>query len=149
MTSRRGVSDVADGASRSTDSQVADRPSVIFDVVFEEGLLFFEVSNRAATPATDVVTKFRKPVLAPDGATDLASLNVFTKISYLAPGKVVRVFVDTVDSYFSRGQPNFVHVVVNWRQGRERFSAKISHDIRIYRDLPYIVGRGESARRGR
>ncbi len=121
---------------------------VIFDVVFEDGLLFFELSNRAPVPVTKVVTAFRKPVIAPDGVTDLSRLNLFTKTEFLAPGKAIRAFVDSVSSYFARRQPNFVHVELTWRQGRDARSAKISHDIRIYRDLPYIVGRGDSARRG-
>ena len=79
---------------------------VIFDVVFEDGLLFFELSNPAPLPATKVVTTFRKPVIAPDGVTDLSRLNLFTKTEFLP------------------------------------------HDVRVYRDLPYIVGRGDSARRG-
>ena len=121
---------------------------VIFDVVFEDGLLFFELSNPAPLPATKVVTTFRKPVIAPDGVTDLSRLNLFTKTEFLPPGKVIRVFVDSVSSYFARRQPNFVHVELTWRQGRAARSTKISHDVRIYRDLPYIVGRGDSARRG-
>jgi hypothetical protein len=123
-------------------------PGVLFDVVFEDGLLFFELSNRASVPATKVVTTFRKPVLAPDGVTDLGTLQVFKKTEFLAPGKVIRVFVDTVSSYFARRQPNFVHVSITWRHGRRSLSTQISHDIRIYKDLPFITGRGDSARRG-
>lgn len=123
-------------------------PGVVFDVVFEDGLLFFELSNRSSVPVTKVVTTFRRPVLAPDGLTDLSSLNLFRKTEYLAPGKVIRVFVDTVVSYFARRQPNFVHVALTWKQQGETLSTRISHDVRIYRDLPYVVGRGESARRG-
>jgi hypothetical protein len=122
--------------------------NVIFDVVFEDGLLFFELSNRAAVPARKVVTVFRRPVIAPDGVTDITSLNVFKKTEYLAQGKTIRVFVDSVASYFSRRQPNFVHVALSWRQGAESVTSKISHDIRIYQDLPYVIGQGPDARRG-
>jgi hypothetical protein len=121
---------------------------VIFDVVFEDGLLFFELSNRSAVPARKVVTVFRQPIVAPDGVTDIARLNVFKKTEYLAPGKTIRVFVDSVASYFSRRQPNFVHVALSWRQGAESVTSKISHDIRIYQDLPYVIGQGPDARRG-
>lgn len=121
---------------------------VIFDVVFEDGLLFFELSNSASTPARKVVTVFRKPVIAPDGITDIASLNVFRKTEFLAPGKTIRVFVDSVRSYFARRQPNFVHVSISWKQGAKTMATQISHDIRIYRDLPYVTGRGLEARRG-
>lgn len=123
-------------------------PDVIFDVVFEDGLLFFEISNRSSLPATRVVTIFRQPVLAPDGVTEVSSLQVFKKTEFLAPGKVIRVFVDSVSSYFARRQPNFVHVALTWTSGRKTLSTDISHDIRIYRDLPYVIGRGDAARRG-
>ena len=121
---------------------------VIFDVVFEDGLLFFELSNRAAVPARKVVTVFRQPIVAADGVTDIGTLNVFKKTEYLAPGKTIRVFVDSAASYFSRRQPNFVHVALSWKQGAESVASKISHDIRIYRDLPYVIGEGPEARRG-
>ncbi|MEN8239544.1 MAG: hypothetical protein ABFR53_10120 [Actinomycetota bacterium] len=123
-------------------------PDVIFDVVFEEGLLFFELSNRASVPVRKVVTVFRKPVIAPDGITDIASLNVFTKTEFLAPGKTIRVFVDSVNSYFARRQPNFVHVSLTWKQGAKAMATQISHDIRVYQDLPYVIGRGDGAKRG-
>lgn len=129
-------------------SERTSEPEVVFDVVFEDGLLFFELSNRASVPVTKVVTTFRRPVLAPDGVTDLSTLNVFKKTEFLAPGRVIRVFVDSVASYFARRQPNFVHVVLTWKQGGSTLSTQISHDIRIYRDLPYVIEREESARRG-
>ena len=121
---------------------------VVFDVVFEDGLLFFELSNRAAMPARSVVTTFRRPVLAPDGVTDLGKLQVFRKTEFLAPSKVIRIFVDSVPSYFARRQPNFIRVSLTWKTAGATRSSKISHDIRIYRDLPYVIGRGPSARRG-
>ena len=129
-------------------SELPSEPEVVFDVVFEDGLLFFELSNRSSVPVTKVVTTFRLPVLAPDGVSDLSSLNVLKKTEFLAPGRVIRVFVDSVASYFARRQPNFVHVVLTWKQRGRTLSTQISHDIRIYRDLPYVIERGESARRG-
>lgn len=123
-------------------------PDVIFDVVFEDGLLFFELSNRASVPVRKIVTVFRKPVIAPDGTTDIASLNVFTKTEFLAPQRTIRVFVDSVRSYFARRQPNFVHVSITWKQGAKTMATQISHDIRIYQDLPYVTGRGLDAIRG-
>ena len=123
-------------------------PDVIFDVVFEDGLLFFELSNRASTPARKIVTVFRKPVIAPDGITDIANLNAFTKTEFLAPGKTIQVFVDTVRSYFARRQPNFIHVAITWKQGAKTMATQISHNVRIYRDLPYVIGRGSEAARG-
>jgi hypothetical protein len=121
---------------------------VVFDIVFEDGLLFFELSNREATAVTKVTTTFRRPVIAPDGVTDLTALNVFKKIEYMPHGKVIRVFVDSVASYFARRQPNLIHVGLIWKLGKQTRSAQISHDVRIYRDLPYLVGRGDEARRG-
>ena len=123
-------------------------PDVLFDVVFEDGLLFFELSNHGSVPATRVTTKFGTPVIAPDSETDLTQLQVFRKTEFLAPGKTIRVFVDTVPSYFARKQPNFVRVSITWKQGRRALSTQISHDIRIYKDLPFVSGHGDSARRG-
>ena len=135
------------GKDAPMPSEHTVEPEVIFAVVFEDGLLFFGISNRAAVPATKVVTKSRRPVLAPDGVTDLSNLNVFNKAEFLAPGKVIRVLVDSLVPYFVRRQPNFVHIALTRKQGRKTLSAEISDDLQIYRDLPYIFGLRETARR--
>lgn len=113
---------------------------VVFDVVFEDGLLFFELSNRSNEPVLNLRTGFERPVVGPD-AVDLTRLHLFRKTSYLAPGRTISVFVDTVGSYFARRQPNFVRVELSWRQGGKPRTSRVEHDVRIYRDLPYVVGR--------
>jgi hypothetical protein len=86
--------------------------------------------------------------MAPDGVTNLSTLNLFTKAEFLAPGKTIRVFVDSVRSYFARRQPNLVSVSITWKQGAKTLATQISHDVRIYKDLPYVTGRGPDAQRG-
>lgn len=121
---------------------------MILDVVFEDGLLFFELQNRDSVPVTDVITGFNRPVLAPDGTTDLTQLRVFQKVSFLAPGKAIRVFVDSAAAYFARRQPNILRVELTWNRAGTDMTTIISHDLRIYRDLPFVVGSGQGARRG-
>ncbi|HSF84040.1 MAG TPA: hypothetical protein VLG28_00060 [Acidimicrobiia bacterium] len=123
-------------------------PAVVLDVVFEEGLLFFELQNRDSVPVTNVVTSFNRSVQAPDGATDLTQLRIFQKVSFLASGKILRVFVDSAAGYFARRQPNTLRVELSWNRGGINMTTIVSHDLRIYRDLPFVVGRGEAARRG-
>ncbi len=125
-----------------------NEPGVILDVVFEEGLLFFELSNRASIPVTDVAVKFDRPVMAPDGVTDLTKLRLFRKMPFLAPDKAIRVFADSAAGYFARKQPNIIRVVLTWKQGGKALTTTITHDLRVYGGLPYVVGRGEEARRG-
>ena len=125
-----------------------NEPDVIFDVVFEGGLLFFELSNRADVPATKVVTQFRRPVIGPDGVTDLTRLAVFRRVSFMPPGKAIRVFVDTVAGYFARRQPPIIGVVLSWSRAGTAMTTTISHDLGIYRDLPYVVSHDGEVRRG-
>ena len=61
---------------------------------------------------------------------------------------MIRVFVDSVPSYFARRQPSRFRVELTWTQAGKSRTTQISHDLRIYRDLPYVTGFGAEARRG-
>lgn len=115
--------------------------NVIVDFVFEDGLLFVSLENIGDTPAADVSVEFEPPVHAAEGR-DLGSMALFRRFAFLAPRKRVVAFVDSTAAYFARGEPSAVAVSIRWRdQDGEARSARIRHDLDVYRDLPHVPGR--------
>ena len=115
-------------------------PAVIFDVVFEQGLLFAEVRNISSRPAYRVSVAFEKPFTGLGGEQETSSLRLFRNIEFLAPEKKVRTLVDTVASYFARKQPSKLVADVGWRTADgKRHSHTITHDLAIYQQVAYVT----------
>ena len=111
------------------------------DIPCEDGLLFLILRNDGPGPAHEVTARFSSPVMGPDGRV-LTDLSVFGKVGFLAPGRGLKVFVDTYESYSRRGQPKVLDVVVSFRDsGGRRRSERMHHDLSIYDDLVELTGR--------
>lgn len=124
-------------AGRPTES---DRPEVIVDFDFEDGLLYAAVRNLSAQPAYRVSVVFDKPFTGLGGTRETASIALFRNIEFLAPGKEIRTLVDTAASYFARRQPAKLAADISWRDGAgRRRTHRIKHDLAIYRELAYVT----------
>lgn len=111
-------------------------PDVILDFVFDDGLLFIEIKNIGATPALEVTTKFNNRFTGTGGESDVSRLSMFRGVSFLAPGRRIRTFLDNTASYFQRKQPVEIAAALQWRDREgNRFSCIINHDLSIYRDI--------------
>jgi hypothetical protein len=118
-----------------------DRSNVILDFVFEDGLLFVSLANIGDAPATDVVVEFNEAIHMADGKL-LGELGLFRRLRFLAPRKEIVAFVDSTAAYFGRGEPSRIAASIRWRdEDGESRSAKIDHDLDVYRDLPYVTGK--------
>lgn len=73
--------------------------AVYLDVVFDDGLLFFELVNAGCQPVTAVRVRCSDAVTGAH-ETDIAGIGPFRRTESLAPQRCVRVFVDTARSYF-------------------------------------------------
>ena len=112
---------------------------VIFDIVFDRGLLFLVVANTGDGPAHSVRIKFDKPFGGVGGTKKMQRLALFRRLEFLAPRKSIEVFLDRSASYFSREEPTQLTAVISWRTSAgERRSSTINHDLEIYRDLGFI-----------
>jgi hypothetical protein len=115
-------------------------PDVFLDVVFEDGLLFIEVGNATLRPAEVVEIKFGQSFHGLGGGTDFAKLRLFRRIEYLAPGRRIRALLDSSAAYFARKEPTKLTATVKFRDHEgKRHQREITHDLAIYRDLPYVV----------
>lgn len=115
-------------------------PEVILDVVVGDGLCFLCVRNISAHPAYDVRMDFDAPIIGLEGNRDLTTLPLFRHLTFLAPGREIRAFVDTSASYFARRQPTEITVRITYRDAsNRRYVRTIRHDLEIYRHLGYVT----------
>ena len=118
---------------------------VYVDVLLEDGLLFFVICNDGASPAKRVRITFDRPVIGADGL-DVTQLGAFSHLDFLAPGKRIRVPIDRSNSYFARRQKSRITMKLAWRAGGASLSTSLTHDMRLYADLPAIVHRPDTFR---
>ena len=122
------------------DPERVNRSNVVLDFLFEDGLLFVALANIGDAPATDVAVEFDKPIRGADGL-ELAEMALFRRLAFLAPRREIVAFVDSSAAYFARGEPAEVTATIRWSEQGESRTARIRHDLGVYRDLPYIPGR--------
>jgi hypothetical protein len=120
-------------------------PDVIVDFVFDRGLFFIELSNIGDSPAFDITVAFDKNIRGVEGTKSVSSQSMFTSTAFMPPGKKITTFLDKSASYFLRGEPTIVRTSVEFSdRDRQRHSNVITHNLGIYRDIGYILGREES-----
>ena len=114
-------------------------PDVILDVIFEEGIFFLAVENIGPQPALDVSVQFAKPLIGLEGTREISALPLFRRITFLAPHKAIRAYLDTSASYFARRSPAIIEATISFRdRAGERFASTVRHDVRIFRELGYV-----------
>jgi len=115
-------------------------PDVFLDFEFEDGLLFVVVGNATLHAAEAVEIKFGQSFHGLGGGTDFAKLRVFKRIEYLAPGRRIRALLDSSAAYFARKEPTKLTATIRFRDADgKRHERAVTHDLAIYRDLPYVV----------
>ncbi len=114
------------------------RPDVIIDFLCQQGMLFISLKNIGARSAYQVKTSFDQPLHGLDGRKCISDLPLFRRIEFVPPGKEFVQLLDPVAAWFRRRRSSKIGVTITYndREGR-RFSERIAHDLRIYRDLGY------------
>lgn len=116
-----------------------DRPDVIVEFLFEQGLFLISVNNIGNQPALNVSVKFNKKIIGPAGK-EVSALPLFNCIPFLGPKREIVAFLDATDSYFKRRQPTKIVARVSYTDREKRkYEATINHDLEIYRELAYLV----------
>jgi hypothetical protein len=67
---------------------------VVFDLDYEDGRLFFVLTNTGSEPALEVDVEFDRPLRGLGGTREFADLPVFSCLPVLRPGKEIRLFFD-------------------------------------------------------
>jgi hypothetical protein len=124
---------------KSRTATPTERPEVIVDFIFEDGVLFVALSNIGGHPARKVSVTFDPQFCGADGR-NVASLALFKNVEFLAPHKTITTLLDSSAAYFARGEPTQIAATISYDgDDRTRCCAIIYHDLEIYRDLAYRV----------
>lgn len=122
---------------RVVDKTLSDQ-SVYLDVVFDEGLMFFELCNVGQHSVTNIRVAFDKPLLGIDNV-DISKLNIFNYLAFLPAGKRIRILLDTAQSFQLKRQRSTLKVTLRWKSGRTALKTIVRHDFRAYADFPHVV----------
>jgi hypothetical protein len=112
---------------------VAD-DGVVVDVVFEGGLLHLELANLGDRAAYDVVCSF-EPALVDVEGREVSELLLFRRLPFLAPHRHIRTLLGPASDYLES-----VAVTVEYSRGDgERQETRLTHELRAFRELAYVV----------
>lgn len=121
------------------------KPGVIVDFVFEDGLFFIAIKNISADPAYDVSVTFNKKFTGVEGTKMISVLPLFRNIPFLAPQKEIAVYLDSSASYFRRRQPTTIlATITNKDDTGAVHRTVIRHDLSIYKEVGYIRRPGKT-----
>ena len=121
-------------------SELETAADVFLDFEFEDGLLHVVVGNATLRPAESVVIRFGQSFHGLGGSVDFSKLRLFRRIEYLAPGRRIRALLDSSAAYFARKEPTKLTATIRFRDPEgKRHERTVTHDLTIYRDLPYVV----------
>jgi len=124
----------------------APRPRVIFDVQFDEGVLTVHLSNIGDLEATHVTTSLDKRITGLAGRRQINDLNILREIAFFPPQKTFTFLLDSAASYFARKEPTRFTATISYSDSAgNTYREEITHDLEIYRDLPYRVEGGGAA----
>lgn len=117
-----------------------NKPDVIVDFIFEEGLFYITVKNIGNKSACNITTKFSHHFNGVGGDKEISQLLMFKKIEFMPPGKEIKTFLDTSQSYFQREEPTNISTVIYFTDSTgKRFSNKINHNLDIYKEVGWIT----------
>jgi hypothetical protein len=116
------------------------RPRVIVDFEVDANAFVIAVRNIGDEPAGRVRVTFEPGFRGLGGTVDIPALPVFRRLTFLAPGREIRIFVDAVNAYLGRRkpeEPRNIRVTVTYGDAsRRRYRARIRHDLGIWENLP-------------
>ncbi len=125
--------------SSPTNDAGRGRPEVILEFLFERGMFHVSVNNIGDRPALGVRVSFNKKITGLNGAKEISALPLFQNLEFLGPKREIITFIDASSSYFKRKQPTRILVRVSYRDSdNQKYESTISHNLEIYRDLPYL-----------
>jgi hypothetical protein len=116
------------------------RPRVILDVLFDDGVLSILMTNIGDSAATKVSTELDKKIVGLAGTKEINGLNILKEITFFPPHKTFAFLLDSASSYFARKEPTKFTATISYSDTAGKvYSEKITHNLEIYRDLPYRI----------
>jgi hypothetical protein len=103
-------------------------------------MVFLIIKNNGLRAALNLKIKPSSSILGLEGKKDIRSLHIFKGISYLAPGKEIRIFVDSYESFFRHLKTTLIRFSLTYQDDdKNSYESKITHDLKIYSDLIFFI----------
>jgi len=113
---------------------------MVVDFEIDAEMVFIIVKNIGTDHILNLKIKPSAPILGLEGKTDLSKLSIFEEISYLAPRKEIKIFVDSYESFFRNLKDWFISFKITYKDDRDRsYKSKITHNLEIYSDLIFFI----------
>lgn len=112
------------------------------DFIPENGLMFVIIANYEAFPLRECKISFSETLPTADGEK-LNHLNIFQNLTYLSPGRKIRIFAGNLSSFLSSlREKKIVTVTIKYQLPDGKKTAySIKHNLSIYDDLPQIINK--------
>lgn len=113
---------------------------IIVDFEIDAEMVFLVIKNIGLAPVLNLKIKPSAGIIGLEGKTDIAKLSIFEEISYLAPFKEIKIFVDSYESFFRHLKDWLISFTLNYKDERDkRHKSKITHNLEIYSDLIFFI----------
>lgn len=113
---------------------------MILDVQFSDGVFSFIMENIGVIAATNVSTTLDKKIMGLGGTKAINELRILKEITYFPPRKRFTFLLDSASSFFARKEPTRFTATISYSDSNgTSYTENITHDLEIYRDLPYRV----------
>ena len=119
---------------------ISSENQVIVDFEIDASVLFILIKNPGNHALLNLKIKPVSAIPGLGGKRDLSKLNVFKEISYMAPFKEIRIFVDSYDSFFRNLKDTKIEFNITYQDEAEKsYRKKITHDLKIYADMIFFI----------
>jgi hypothetical protein len=113
---------------------------IVVDFEIDAETVFLVIRNTGKLPVLNLKIKPSAVILGLEGKRDIGKLSIFEEISYLAPLKEIKIFVDSFESFFSNLKDSLVTFSISYRDEKNKsLKMKITHDLKIYADLIFLI----------
>src|ERR1700676_937340 len=94
---------------------ISKKAVVIVDFEIDAESVFLIIKNLGAVAALNLKIKPSSPIVGLEGKKDIGQLSIFKKISYLAPLKEIKIFVDSYESFFLHLKDSSVRFKISYK----------------------------------
>ncbi|MDH5463416.1 MAG: hypothetical protein OEW49_03825 [Nitrosopumilus sp.] len=123
-------------ATNTDNPEPVKNPNVIVDFEYDEGLIFIVIENIGNDSAYNTSVRFNKKILGMQKTKKISDLRIFQSLSFLPPGKKIKILVDLFQFYLAGKQPTQISTVISFSNKlKQIFQNSIQHDLSIYKDF--------------
>ena len=115
---------------------------IVVDFDIDAEMVFIIIKNISRVPLLNLKIKPSAPIWGLEGKTDISKLSIFEEISYLAPSKEIKIFVDSYESFFRNLKDWFISFTLRYKDETGNvYKQKITHNLEIYSDLIFFINK--------